>query len=244
MAPAITLDTAQTYANALLTAGVTDALVRVAAPTAQPALGTTALLGLLRAAQATCVPLDPARVRLALREAVVAAALRRPQGWAARGPPLLFALKRAATTLHPLTPAVLAALITRTAAPQHVTVPATLQPALATYLHDLASAGAYAGIAARTSVVTGATLADAAIHLAAMPVPAASPRDQPTAGTAPRPTGRGVARDGRSPPARPAVSRSTSAAEDVPTPQRREPPSCAMGSRAAWARCSRTMSSP
>lgn len=41
-------------------------------------------------------------------------------------------------------------------------------------------------------MVTGATLADAAIHLAAMPVPAASPRDQPTAGTAPRPTQAGV----------------------------------------------------
>lgn len=80
VAPAITLDTAQTYANALLTAGVTDALVRVAAPTAQPALGTTALLGLLRAAQATCVPLDPARVRLALREAVVASGLEAATG--------------------------------------------------------------------------------------------------------------------------------------------------------------------
>jgi len=41
--PHITLDSAQAYANALLTAGVGDAAVRVAAPLSQRALGTAAV---------------------------------------------------------------------------------------------------------------------------------------------------------------------------------------------------------
>ncbi len=174
--PAITLDTAQTYANTLLTAGVTDAEVRVAAPSAQRALGTTALLGLLRAARATCLALDPTRARLAIREIVLASDLAAAPGVGRLAvAPLLFALKRAAASGRITAPAALTRLIARTATAQHVTVPPAVQPPLITYLHDLVSTGAYNGIAARAASLAGTPPATALVHLApaAVPLPAA-----------------------------------------------------------------------
>src|SRR5437016_4027141 len=93
----ITLDTAQTYANALLTAGITDAKVGVAAPTAQRALGTTALLGLLRAARVACVAISPRRQDLAIREVVLTGELAQEIGRQA-APSLMFALKSGAVS--------------------------------------------------------------------------------------------------------------------------------------------------
>src|SRR5579875_2170594 len=139
--PAITLDTAQTYANALLTAGVTDADVGVAAPTSQQAWGTTALLGLLRAARAACVAIDPARHDLAIREVVLTGELARSIGREA-APALLFALKSGAAGQRLSASAALAALVTRQAAAQGVAVPAAYRQPLVAFLHDLVTNGA------------------------------------------------------------------------------------------------------
>jgi len=69
--PTVTFDTAALYANALLTAGVHDAVVQVTAPATGHALGTTALVGLLRAAGAACLAVPSDRAQLALREVVL-----------------------------------------------------------------------------------------------------------------------------------------------------------------------------
>ncbi len=72
---AIRLDVAENYVNALLTLGVTDARVDVAAPYAQAALGTTALLGLIRAARSACTGISQAQVDFAIRGGVLNTAL-------------------------------------------------------------------------------------------------------------------------------------------------------------------------
>jgi hypothetical protein len=142
----ITLDTAQTYANALLTAGITDAQVAVVAPIAQQALGTTALLGLLRAAKVACVAISPRRRDLAIREGVLTAELAQEIG-RQTAPSLMFALKADAVSHHLLTPSALRALVVRDAAARGVTVLRDGRAATVAFLHDLVASGAYAGIA-------------------------------------------------------------------------------------------------
>ena len=146
--PAITLDTAQTYANALLTAGVTDADVGVAAPTSQQAWGTTALLGLLRAARAACLTIDPARHDLAIREVVLTGELARQIGREA-APALLFALKSRPRGSALGRRAALAALVTRDVRGRRASPcrRRTARPLVA-FLHDLVANGAYARVAA------------------------------------------------------------------------------------------------
>src|SRR5207248_2253103 len=80
---AITLDTAALYAAALRTAGIRHATVRVTAPAGAPALGTTALLGLLRAARAACVAVPDERAGLAIRELVLTSHVAQAYGGAA-----------------------------------------------------------------------------------------------------------------------------------------------------------------
>jgi uncharacterized protein YpuA (DUF1002 family) len=142
----ITLDTAQTYANALLTAGITSAQVRVAAPTAQQALGTTALLGLLRAARAACVTLTSQRRDLAIREGVLTSELAQEIS-RQTAPSLMFALKSDAVSHRLLTPSALQALVVRDAAARGVTLPRDGRAAILAFLHDLVASGAYANIA-------------------------------------------------------------------------------------------------
>jgi len=142
----ITLDTAQTYANALLTAGITSAKVGAAAPTAQQALGTTALLGLLRAARAACVTVTPQRRDLAIREVVLTGELAQEIGRQA-APSLMFALKADAVSQRLLTPSALQALVVRDATARGVTVPRDGRAAIVAFLRDLVASGAYAGIA-------------------------------------------------------------------------------------------------
>ena len=142
----ITLDTAQTYANALLTAGITDAQVGVAAPTAQRALGTTALLGLLRAARAACITVTPQRRDLAIREVVLTGELAQEIG-RQTAPSLMFALKSDAVSHRLLTPSALQALVVRDATARGVTVPRDGRAAIVAFLHDLVASGAYADIA-------------------------------------------------------------------------------------------------
>ncbi len=151
----VTLDAATTYANALLTAGVTDATVRVDAPPSQQALGTTALLGLLRAAETLCAAISPARRDLAIREIALTDSLARyvgPRGAAAR---LLFALKRDAVAGGLVAPAALETLIVRDATARGAAVPPALQPVLTAYLRDLVASRAYAAIAAARPSVGG-----------------------------------------------------------------------------------------
>ena len=142
----ITLDTAQTYANALLTAGITSAKVGVAAPTAQQALGTTALLGLLRAARAACVTVAPQRRDLAIREVALTGELAQEIG-RQTAPSLMFALKSDAVSQRLLTPSALQALVVRDATARGVTVPRDGRAAIVAFLRDLVASGAYAGIA-------------------------------------------------------------------------------------------------
>ena len=78
----ITRMTASVYANALVTAGVGDADVLVAAPTANPVSGETALVGVLKAFP-QCQggkPPEPERVRLAYEQIGRTAALAGPDG--------------------------------------------------------------------------------------------------------------------------------------------------------------------
>jgi uncharacterized protein YpuA (DUF1002 family) len=142
----ITLDTAQTYANALLTAGITSAQVGVAAPTAQQALGTTALLGLLRAARAACVTVTPQRRDLAIREVVLTSELAQEIGRQI-APSLMFALKSGAVSHRLLTPSALQALVVRDATARGVAVPRDGLAAIVAYLHDLVASGAYDDVA-------------------------------------------------------------------------------------------------
>jgi len=158
----IQLDAPRTYANALLTAGVTDAEVGVAAPTSQPALGTTALLGLLRAAQLSCLTITPARRTLAIREAALSDKLALAQGRTRYSavPALINTLKGTAVSRRLTTPAALAALVKGAAAAKGLTLSATQRQGLVAYLGALVASGTYTDIAARdphfTSTASGA----------------------------------------------------------------------------------------
>lgn len=93
--PNVTLYTARSYANALLTAGVTSGQVSIAAPSTQRALGTTALLSLLRAMRISCIAatITPARQHLAIREFMLTHDLATDMGYT-RAPRLMAALYR------------------------------------------------------------------------------------------------------------------------------------------------------
>lgn len=140
---AITLATAETYAEALLTAGIANAAAGVAAPTSQRALGTTALLGLLRAAAVACVPVSPRRRDLAIREVVLSDDLAQAVGRQA-APRLMLALTLDATSQRLSAPAALAALLRRDAAARGLALPSGLMPSLVAFLRDLVASGAYA----------------------------------------------------------------------------------------------------
>jgi len=142
--PAIVLDTPQTYANALLTAGVYGASVGVAAPTSRSehALGTTAFLGLLRAARTACLTISTTRENLALREVVLTSQLA---GVIGRGnaPRLMAALKADVATRHAVTDAAVSPIVVRDSAARTLGVPPAQLPALTSFLRDLAASGAY-----------------------------------------------------------------------------------------------------
>jgi len=163
----VTRDAAATYANALLTAGVLDARVRVTAPPSQRALGTTALLGLLRAAEVSCLAIDPARRDLALREITLTDSLGRTNPRDA-APRLLFALKRDAVDGGLVAPAALAAVVARDAAAHGVAVAPSLQPALVAYLRDLVASHVYAAVAAARPSIAGAAPFQALVRLSGL----------------------------------------------------------------------------
>ncbi len=161
----VTRDAAATYANALLTAGVIDARVRVTAPPSQRALGTTALLGLLRAAEVSCLTIDPTRRDLALREIALTDSLTPPIGPRGGAARLLFALKRDAVDGKLIAPDALAALVARDAAAHGVAVAPSLQPALVAYLHDLVVSHVYVAVAAARPSIAGAAPFQALVRL-------------------------------------------------------------------------------
>ncbi len=186
--PAIILDPPQTYANALLTAGVTDAEVGVAAPTSQPAYGTTALLGLLRAARYACVTINPIRERLAIREVVLTSRLAQTFGQGAgrlAAPNLLSALKADAVSRRLTALPALEALIASDAVAQGMTVPTVQRPVLAQFLADLVASGAYASIVGRHPQIATISPREIALHLAAPTggVPTSSAPTGPTGST-------------------------------------------------------------
>lgn len=155
--PAVTLHTALTYVNALLTAGVTDADVGVAAPASQRALGTTALLGLLRAASAACLPVAPVRRDLAIREVVLTGELAGTMGRQA-APSTMLALKGDAVSRRLEAPSALAALVARDVAARGLVVPPALRPALVAFLRDLVISGVYRRIAAAAPSIASPTV--------------------------------------------------------------------------------------
>jgi len=181
----IQLDAPRTYANALLTAGVTDAEVRVAAPTSQPALGTTALLGLLRAARLSCLTITPARRTLAIREAALSDQLALAQGRARYSavPALINTLKGTAVSQHVTTPAALAALVKGAAAAKGLTLSASQRQSLVAYLGALVASGTYTDIAARDPQFTSTTSGALRVTLSGAPTtPATSVPTTVTAG--------------------------------------------------------------
>jgi uncharacterized protein YpuA (DUF1002 family) len=78
----ITRITAPVYANALVTAGATDASVLIAAPQADPVTGETALVGVLKGLPQCQAgkPLDASRVSLAYKQVAWTVALAGPTG--------------------------------------------------------------------------------------------------------------------------------------------------------------------
>ena len=145
--PNVTLYTARSYANAMLTAGVTSAQVSIAAPSTQRALGTTALLSLLRAVRISCISatVTPARQHLAIREFMLTHDLATDMGYT-QAPRLMAALK-AATAIGDRSRAALAARAQQTATTLGLPIASTLEAPLITFLQDLARSGAYAGVA-------------------------------------------------------------------------------------------------
>ena len=143
----VTLYTARSYANAMLTAGVTSAQVSIAAPSTQRALGTTALLSLLRAVRISCIAatVTPARQHLAIREFMLTHDLATDMGYT-QAPRLMAALK-AATATGDRSRIALAARAQQTAATLGLPIASSLQAPLITFLQDLARSGAYAGVA-------------------------------------------------------------------------------------------------
>lgn len=144
----IGLDTAGTYANALLTAGITDAEIRIAAPLKQKTLGVTALLNLLRAGHIACLKLNPVREQLAMREIVLTSQMVLAGKRTMTMPILLHYLKQDAVTKHIVDTAALAALVKRDETLFGVPVPAQYRSSLITFLHDLAASGTFGGVAA------------------------------------------------------------------------------------------------
>ncbi len=167
----IQLDAPRTYANALLTAGVTDAEVRVAAPTSQPALGTTALLGLLRAARLSCLTITPARRTLAIREAALSDQLALAQGRTRYSavPSLINTLKGTAVSQRLTTPTALAALVKGAAAAKGLTLSAAQRQSLVAYLGALVASGTYTDIAARDPQFTSTTSGALRVTLSGAP---------------------------------------------------------------------------
>jgi hypothetical protein len=156
----ITLNTAQSYAGALLTAGVYDADVRVAAPISQAALGTTAMLSLLRAATTACIPLSPARRDLAIRQIVLSERLAGAIGRDAADS-LVFDLALQATkqSIAGLPGLVDHALTTRS-----LNISGASRALLLAFLQDLALSDVYGHI--HTGAAGGAT-GQFVVHLAA-----------------------------------------------------------------------------
>ena len=160
----VTLYPAEAYASALLTAGVTDADAIIAAPASQPALGTTALLGLLRAATVSCAAVNPARHDLAIREFALTNALIDAMS-ATEAARLLAATKVAAVAARRAGEPDLATVLAEQSATLHVTVPAGLRAPLLAYLGDLARSHLYDAVVAARPLFGGVPPLEATVLL-------------------------------------------------------------------------------
>ncbi len=136
----ITLDMADMYASALLIAGVRHADVQITAPTSAPALGTTALLGLLRATDQACQTVPPVRAQLAVRELVLTSHIAQSYGAAAAFSLMTGSLNAGLAAASP-TAATLGTIVDRVVEQTHTTLRTTTRTALISLLADVLAAG-------------------------------------------------------------------------------------------------------
>ena len=135
----ITRITAPVYANALVTAGVGDANVGIAAPQANPVTGETALVGVLKAfpqCQAGTQP-DQARVRLAYEQVARTVALAGANGDLTRASAVMLQAAQPVITAQATDDASIGAALDSAAGAQGVQVPAAQRADLVSFLRRL-----------------------------------------------------------------------------------------------------------
>jgi uncharacterized protein YpuA (DUF1002 family) len=131
--------TAPVYANAMVTAGVGDATVLVAAPSANPVTGETALVGVLRAypqCQGGKQP-EPARVNLAYEQIARTVALAGPNGDLTKASATMLDAAQPVITGQARDDAAVGASLDRAAQAQGIAVPPTQRGDLVTFLTKL-----------------------------------------------------------------------------------------------------------
>ncbi len=131
--------TAPVYANAMVTAGVGDATVLVAAPQANPVTGETALVGVLRAypqCQGGKQP-EQARVNLAYEQIARTVALAGPSGDLTKASATMLDAAQPVITGQARDDAAVGASLDRAAQAQGIAVPPTQRGDLVTFLTKL-----------------------------------------------------------------------------------------------------------
>lgn len=144
----ITRITAPVYANALVTAGIGDGNVIIAAPAANPVTGETALVGVLKAfpqCQAGKQP-DQARINLAYEQIARTVQLAGPSGDLNKASAVMLQAAQAVITGQAQDDAAVGAALDSAARAQGIDVPAAQRSALVGFLRRLSGVdyGAYA----------------------------------------------------------------------------------------------------
>ena len=144
----ITRITAATYANALVTAGVGDGDVLIAAPTTNPVTGESGLVGALKAfpqCQGGAQP-DPSRVRLAYGQLAATVALAGPTGDVGRASNVVLQAAQAVITGKAADDASVGAALDRAATSEGLTLDPAARTGAIANLRGLAGAdyGTYA----------------------------------------------------------------------------------------------------
>lgn len=135
----ITRIPAAVYADALVTAGVGDASVLIAAPPSNPVTGETALVGALKAfpqCQAGQQP-DPARVRLAYQQVARTVALAGPDGDLNKASTVLLKAGQDVITGQARDDAAIGAALDAAAASEGFQIPAGQRPETIAFLKQL-----------------------------------------------------------------------------------------------------------
>ena len=201
----ITRMTSSVYANALVTAGVGDATILVAAPAANPVTGETALVGVLKAfpqCQAGKPP-EPARVRLAYEQLAQTVALAGEGGDLGKASTVLLKAAQPVVTREARDDAAIGAALDAAATGENLTIPPAKRGELIAFLNKLGGTdyGTYAQgyeiqqLAQNEVKVTpsGAGAPGAGAAAAAAGAAAKAPANAPAAG-APAAAGAGAGR--------------------------------------------------